>query len=269
MKVYLGIFGTAILAFGLTGGGNSFVSAQYLPPPLINESAQADADSETEKKSEEPSDVVEDHSSTDSSEKAEMATTRIGLPKLQSANSSSQNAPSQPHVVQTLNATGVPQQVPGMQAHTILYFPPPTFPEPIPLTLYRPGPQQMMGIGVMGNGTAQNGIPMQAGANLGGQNTMSAAQQMYAPPMIIHPQYFGSAKGGYANSDSGNHGYCMDHSQEGKKRLGKLFKSKTPTQPGDPVLAPPILVYPNGMIVKPKVYLPDQPFKNTIRAFTP
>lgn len=41
-----------------------------------------------------------------------------------------------------------------------------------------------------------------------------------------------------------------------------------------PYMAPsvfgmPKMVYPNGMVVKPKVYMPGQPLKNTIRAITP
>ena len=129
-----------------------------------------------------------------------------------------------------------PQQIPGMTAQTIYYFPPPTFPDPIPLMVYRPNvPQQPQ---LPQPGPEQAGYP---------QNWSPYHPGLYGPPMITQPHYFGPPK------------------QDKGRRFGK----KNPGIPGEPVIGPPTLIYPNGIVVRPKIYLPQQPFKNAVRAMTP
>ena len=134
-----------------------------------------------------------------------------------------------------------PQQISGMTAQTIYYFPPPAFPPPVPLTVYRPvvpqQPQLVPQFPQSGEGQAgdlQDWSPYNSNA-------------MYGPPMITQPQYFGPPK----------------------QERGRRAKTNNPGVPGDPVVGPPTLVYPNGIVVRPKVYLPGQPFKNVVRAMTP
>ncbi|MGL6227047.1 MAG: hypothetical protein ACRC10_10550 [Thermoguttaceae bacterium] len=125
--------------------------------------------------------------------------------------------------------------MPGMIPQTILYFPPPTFPDPVPVTIYVPDPAAQQPVFY--------GPP-------------APYSNMYAPPMLVQPQYFGPQPQGCPGCGAPA---CS------KKRC----KSKSPGPPGEPVIGPPTLVYPNGIVVRPKVYLPNQPFKNTIRAITP
>lgn len=125
--------------------------------------------------------------------------------------------------------------MPGMIPQTILYFPPPTFPDPVPVTIYVPDPAAQQPV--------YYGQP-------------APYSNMYAPPMLVQPQYFGPQPQGCPGCGVPA---CS------KKRC----KSKYPGPPGEPVICPPTLVYPNGIVVRPKVYLPNQPFKNTIRAITP
>ena len=128
------------------------------------------------------------------------------------------------------------QQAPpaGMTAQTIYYFPPPTFPDPIPLTIYRAAdPQQQQG---QQQGQEQFSPYSQM------QNQMNGGQ-MYMPPQYPAPQ---QTKGGLFSK-----------------------KSKTLADPGQPTVAPPSLVYQNGIVVRPKVYVPGQPFKNVVRGITP
>ena len=142
-------------------------------------------------------------------------------------------ADQQPKVL--LPNSAEPQQVSGMTAQTIYYFPPPTFPDPIPLTVYRPTVPQ------------QPRYPQSSENSQYPQNWSPYYSALYAPPMITQPHYFGPPK----------------------QDKGRRFSKKAPGVPGQPVVGPPTLVYPNGIVVRPKVYLPQQPFKNAVRAITP
>jgi len=104
------------------------------------------------------------------------------------------------------------------------------------LTVYRPTvPQQPQS---PPPGSEQAGYP---------QNWSPYNSSLYAPPMMTQPHYFGPPK----------------------QDKGRRFSKKDPGVPGQPIVGPPTLVYPNGIVVRPKVYLPQQPFKNTVRAITP
>ncbi len=161
------------------------------------------------------------------------------------------SARSQPaQVVQTPPAAEAPQ---GMVAQTLFYFPPPTFPEPVPYTVYRPEMPMMQ--------QAMPGQPMPGQM----QQPCQDPSIMYAPPMLVQPQYFGTPK--QSNCPSG---FCNG---DNNKKRGLFSKDKNKDKSagpyGEPVVGPPSLVYPNGIVVRPKVYLPNQPFKNAVRSMTP
>lgn len=141
-----------------------------------------------------------------------------------------------------------PQEVPGMVAQTIYYFPPPTFPDPIPITVYRPADSQFQ------DATMNFG-------GMGAPNTMGNPQfqsnSLYGAPMMVQRHYFGPPP-------------QQQQPQNCEKiRSRRAKKQKDYGNPGQPVVGPPTLVYPNGIVVRSKVYLPQQPFKNAIRGITP
>lgn len=250
MKTYFGRLGIATLVFAWFLCSTPMISAQFLPPIMDEEQTEADPEMQHPDSDANPPLVANEPTAPDLPELTEKS-----AHDAVNGNASQQE---QPKLVQTLNATETPQQVPGMNAYTILYFPPPTYPAPVPLTLYRPGGQTQMPMMPQGGAMPYGAMQPNGQVPIG---LAGGAAQMYAPPMIIQKQHIGSAT---AYGDGGH------HSKEGKRRLGRLIRgNKVPTAPGDPIIGPPVLVYPNGMIVKPKVYLPDQPFKNAVRAVTP
>jgi len=241
MKTF-GLSGVAMVAFGhfffstvvLTAEA---IYAQYLPPVIGNAipSGQVPAFIYPEKKpslppvhENQPSQFIYREYETDELQVPENQYQIIITPVAEQRPGAAQQLP---------RATSQPQQIPGMTAQTIYYFPPPTFPDPVPVTVYRPETLQPT------DGPA--GIP-QVPQSWSPYNSM-----LYAPPMITQPHYFGPPK--------------QDKGRRGHRNSGV----KNPGEPGQPVVGPPTLVYPNGIVVRPKVYLPQQPFKNMVRAITP
>lgn len=143
-----------------------------------------------------------------------------------------------------------------MVPYTIYYFPPPTFPDPIPLTVYKPAAPQSPYGQVPGGQMA----PMMQQP---GNNSL-----LYAPPMVVQPHYFGPApeQPYYGSVHGQGHG---GRPLAQKMREKKLQKQRALGNPGEPVVGPPTLVYPNGIVVRPKVYLPNQPCKNIFRGMMP
>ena len=169
---------------------------------------------------------------------APVDTAQITPPPVQKLPATQAPSFQQPGMGQTGDAENQQQAPAGMTAQTIYYFPPPTFPDPIPLTIYRaadPQPQQEQQQ-QQGQGMGQFSPYAQM------QNQMNGGQ-MYMQPQYPAPQ---QTKGGLFSK-----------------------KSKTLSDPGQPTVAPPTLVYPNGIVVRPKVYVPGQPFKNVVRGVTP
>ncbi|MGL6194695.1 MAG: hypothetical protein ACRC2T_07730 [Thermoguttaceae bacterium] len=151
--------------------------------------------------------------------------------------------PVQPQAADTTaSAAQAPQ---GMVPHTVFYFPPPTFPEPIPMTIYRPAPQQYQ------IPQFQPQMQMQQQYMPLTPYPQMMSNQMYGDPMFVQPAHFGPQP---MHQPCGLKGLCAP------KQLGP---------PGMPIVTPPTLVYPNGIVVRPKVYIPNQPFKNVIRGITP
>ena len=228
MKPFFGLLGIAMLGLAV-----ETLHAQYLPP-VIGEAFQSEAvpNFTYPEKTPELKAVQENQPSTFIYRQYEDEL-QVPAQKEQHQIIIVPVAEQQPKVV--LPTSPAPQQMPGMTAHTIYYFPPPTFPDPIPLTVYRPTVPQQPQSPPPGS---EQGYP---------QNWSPYNFSLYAPPMITQPHYFGPPK------------------QDKGRRFGK----KDPGVPGQPVVGPPTLVYPNGIVVRPKVYLPQQPFKNTVRAMTP
>ncbi|MCL2305734.1 MAG: hypothetical protein FWC43_10360 [Planctomycetaceae bacterium] len=230
MKTLFGFFGIAMFMVGFSGFMAESVYSQYLPPAIGNafQSGTVPNFVNPEKKPElKP--VQENQSSKFTyrqyEDEFQVPTQQIIITPVADPKSG-----AQPTVV--LSNSPEPQQVPGMTAQTIYYFPPPSFPDPIPLTVYRPAAPQ----------------PQQFPQPGGEQPNWSPYNSMlYGPPMITQPHYFGPPK----------------------QEKGHRFHKKNPGNPGEPVVGPPVLVYPNGIVVRPKVYLPQQPFKNVVRAMTP
>lgn len=240
MKIYFERLGIATIVFAWIVALAPTAPAQFLPPMVDDVQTEAAPDMQHPDADATPALAKNDTTSSDSQD-------------FEGQTTNGDAKQPEPKLVQTLNATEAPQQVPGMNAYTILYFPPPTYPAPVPLTLYRPEMQHNQ----MPQMPMQRPMPQVNGQYPIGM--AGGAAQMYAPPMIVQKQYIGPSRpGDDTNAKKG----------KGKRLIGRLMNRK-PTEPGDPIAGPPVLVYPNGMVVKPKVYLPDQPFKNAIRAVTP
>ncbi len=275
MKTLFGLSGLAVVATGILVVATGTVHAQYLPPVINNAFSSGSAPDFVypEKKQElKPIRENQDTRLIYRQYEDELRVPAFG-PVVQEqyrivimpvADQSAQAAPPQvqpPKVIPLPSPVDAPQPMPGMVAQTIYYFPPPTFPNPIPLTVYRPAePQQPQ---------AEQYPPQAPGAEGGypqGWSPYGPMPQypnpMYAPPMITQKQYFGPPK-------QPSQSFCDDCGSGSKGRRFFKSKSKDPGQPGEPVVGPPTLVYPNGIVVRPKVYLPGQPFKNTVRAMTP
>jgi len=245
MKTLIGLSGIAMFMIGFSGFMAESVPAQYLPP-VIDQAFLSEPipDFVYPEKKPELKPIQENQSSQFIYRQYEEEDD-LQLPACAAAVSeqyqiviapvADQRPGAQPPRVALPTATE-PQQVPGMTAQTIYYFPPPTFPDPVPFTVYRPAvpPPQF---------PSQLPLPDTAGY----PQHWSPYNAMYGPPMITQPHYFGPPK------------------QEKGRRVHK----KNPGVPGEPVVGPPTLVYPNGIVVRPKVYLPGQPFKNAVRAMTP
>ena len=232
MKPFFSLLGIAMFMAGFLGLMAELVHAQYLPPVIDNafQSEPVPNFVYPEKKPElkavqenQPSKFIY-RQYEDELQVPDQGQYQIVIMPV---------AEQQPKVV--LPTSPEPQQISGMTAQTIYYFPPPTFPDPIPLTVYRPTIPQ------------QPPFPQPGENPQYPQNWSPYNPALYGPPMMTQPHYFGPPK------------------QDKGRRFGK----KDPGIPGQPVVGPPTLVYPNGIVVRPKVYLPQQPFKNTVRAMTP
>jgi len=227
MKPLFGLSGIAMCVVGFFVFTADSICAQYLPPVIGNafQSGTVPDFVYPEKKPElkalqenqSSKFIYREYEAEDSQpqEQYQIILTPVAEPRPQS---------QPPKVV--LPGSAEPQQLPGMSAQTIYYFPPPAFPDPVPLTIYRPMAPQPSDEQV---------------AN------WSPYNNMYGPPMLVQPQHFGPPK----------------HDK------GRRFKKDPGMPPGEPVVGPPVLVYPNGIVVKPKIYMLNQPFKNMVRAFTP
>ena len=255
MKPLFGFFGIAIFVAGFFGFTTKPVHAQYLPPVIGNafQSGPVPDFVYPEKKPELKA-VQENRNSQfiyrEYEDELQVSPQVPTVPEqgqiiLMPVADPRPGVSQQPPRVVLPNSTE-PQQIPGMTAQTIYYFPPPAFPDPVPMTVYRPtAPQQPQFSAQFPPQSPQPGDE-QAGYP---QNWSPYNSMLYAPPMITQPHYFGPPK------------------QEKGRRINQ--KPKNPGNPGEPVIGPPTLVYPNGIVVRPKVYLPQQPFKNMVRAITP
>ena len=242
MKTF-GLSGIAIVAVGFFVLASESIYAQYLPPVIGNafQSGPIPDFIYPEKKSELQPIQPNQHSQFIY---REYATDELQVSPIQYQIILTPIADSRPGAVQqqpraTLPASSSPQQVSGMTAETIYYFPPPTFPDPVPITVYRPTAPQ------------QSNVPTDAPTGLSQvppQNWSPYNSMLYAPPMVTQPHHFGPPK---------------------QDRGRRAPNSRNYGEPGQPVVGPPTLVYPNGIVVRPKVYLPQQPFKNVVRAITP
>ena len=271
MKTLFGFSGMAIVSLLLYGFATNTLCAQYLPP-VIGNAFQSGPGSDfvyPEKKQEmkavrqnqDTKFIYREYESDELRvpEQYQIVITPVADQKGQAATTQPPQV-QPPKVVPLPNATGQPQEMPGMVPQTIYYFPPPTFPAPVPLTVYRPAPQQPTDqIPQTQDQDQQTSYP-QSWSPYGPMQNQMQQNPMYAPPMLVQPQHFGPPQ----QQDQGKH-----HDKK-ERRFGKSkSKSKSPGEPGEPVVGPPTLVYPNGIVVRPKVYLPNQPFKNTVRAITP
>ena len=239
--------GIAMFVVGFLGFVTESVCAQYLPPAIGNAFQPGTVpDLAYPEKKPELKGVLENQNSKFIYREYETNELQVPPEQFQIVIVPVADPRSQGQVPKvTFPGSGQPQQISGMSPQTIYYFPPPTFPEPIPLTVYRPdAPQQQYQ-------TPPQTFSQPTDDQMGGGQTWSPYNSLYGPPMITQPHYFGPPK------------------QEKTRRFKKSGNPGATTAPGEPVVGPPTLVYPNGIVVRPKVYLPQQPFKNAVRAMTP